>query len=451
MGGVSWKHYSAAAILVITISILGYGVGQSDFRPLIISYSVAFAVYLWVYAQVKTDTEIYFYIGLAVLLRGVLVPGFPNLSDDIYRFLWDGYLIINGYNPFDALPSELIGTAPDIPGISQALFEELNSPDYYTIYPPIAQFVNVVAVGLFPNSWWGSAVIMKLFLFAFEVGNLWLLLRLLSRFHLPLKNALIYGLNPLIIVEVLGNLHFEGGMIFFFLLGFYLLTLNRLDWAALAMAGAVAAKLLPMLFMPFLIKRLGWWKSVRFFAIMGLAILLMFLPLLSGAFINNFGSSLDLYFRRFEFNGSLYYLFRWIGYQTDGYNLIKIIGPRLAIGVLIGVAVVALTEKVDQDAPWKSFPGVALFAITLYLFLGTTIHPWYVSLPLVLCCFTPFRYPTLWSGVIMLTYVNYSYPTYFENLWIVLLEYLLVYGLLIGEWFFKMRRSSRFETPRRTD
>ena len=339
------KLYAVALVQLITTIFLGYFVVRSDFTSLIMAYGVGFMAYILSFHQTESRDVLTFFIGLAILLRLILVFSFPNLSDDIYRFIWDAQLILNGYNPFDYLPTELIQSEAQIPGITNELYERLNSPDYYTIYPPIPQLLNVISVAIFPSSWWGSAIVMKLFLLAFEIGNILLIGKLLSHFQLPAKNVLLYALNPLIILEVVGNLHFEGGMIFFLLLGFYWLVKERKVWAALAMAGAVAAKLLPLLFMPFLIRRLGLWKSVRFFSIMGIALILLFVPLINGAFLQNFGNSLDLYFRRFEFNASIYYVFRWIGYQTDGYNLIKVIGPRLAIGVLIIIALASLLEK----------------------------------------------------------------------------------------------------------
>ncbi|MEO1628626.1 MAG: mannosyltransferase, partial [Bacteroidota bacterium] len=62
--------------------------------------------------------------------------------------------------------------------------------------------------------------------------------------------------------------------------------------------------------------------------------------------------------------------------------------------------------------------------------------------PVVLCCFTHFRYPILWSALIGLTYVNYSYETYVENLWVVAIEYSLVLGFFLWEWRTKSMETS---------
>ncbi|MEK7255452.1 MAG: hypothetical protein AAB316_11950, partial [Bacteroidota bacterium] len=79
-------------------------------------------------------------------------------------------------------------------------------------------------------------------------------------------------------------------------------------------------------------------------------------------------------------------------------------------------------------------PETCLFAFCIYLACTTTLHPWYLALPVLLCIFTRWRFPIVWSGMIFLTYVNYSYSPYRENLCVVALEYAVVAGWLIFEW-----------------
>jgi hypothetical protein len=364
------------------------------------------------------------------LLRFLLIFALPNLSDDVYRFIWDGRLLVNGHNPFDFLPSYYLENSISIPGINEALFNKLNSPEYFTIYPPVAQGIFAFACWLFPNSIIGSAITMKVFLFLCEVGSLFFIKKLLDHFHLPAKNILLYALNPLIIIELCGNLHFEATMICFLLSAVFFLVKNKMTLSACSIALSVASKLLPLMFLPFLIKRLGWKKSIQYFAMVGVVIVLLFAPLLSGTFFNNFGTSLDLYFQKFEFNASIYYVIRWVGYQVVGYNWIQSTGPALAMIVLLGILTVTFLEK---NFNWKNLFEKMLFAICFYLAFATIVHPWYVSLPVMLCLFTRFRFPILWSGLIFLTYINYSYDEYFENLWMVGIEYVLVFSFLIYE------------------
>lgn len=74
-----------------------------------------------------------------------------------------------------------------------------------------------------------------------------------------------------------------------------------------------------------------------------------------------------------------------------------------------------------------------LFAATAFLFFTTTVHPWYVTLPLALCLFTNYRFPVLWSGLAILSYAAYSQTPFRENLWLTAFEYSAVFGFLIWE------------------
>jgi len=421
--------FTGLALLMLTY-LLGYTIDQSDFSYLFTYYSLFFGIYLALLYWVKSDKSILYFIGLGILLRLLLVFAFPNLSDDIYRFIWDGRLINQGINPFNHLPTYFLENGMAVPGINQELFLLLNSPEYYTIYPPLSQAIFSFACWVAPDSYYGSALVMKIFLFLFECGSIFLIFKLLKHFQLPSKNILIYVLNPLIILEITGNLHFEGAMIFFLLLAIWLLIKQKQAFSAMAFALSIVSKLLPLMFLPFLIKRLGWKKSIRYFIILGLTLVLCFSPLLNQTFFNNFANSLDLYFQKFEFNASIYYALRWLGTQIRGYNMIQVLGPILALIVFASISFRAYKESLVH---YKNLFLACLFAICTYLFLATTIHPWYVSMPLALCLFTRFRFPILWSGLIMLTYINYSYGEYLENLWMVAIEYCLVFAYLIYE------------------
>lgn len=421
---------TVAFVFLSSIIGLGYIASQSDFASILLFYVLGFGAFALAWNSVR-EKDLNFYLGLGILARFLLVFAFPQLSDDIYRFIWDGRLIVHGYNPFDHLPLTIMEEGWASPWLDQSLFDQLNSQQYHTVYPPIAQFTFAISAWLSPESWWGSSVIMKLFLFGFETGTILLLPRLLEKINLSGKNAILYALNPLVIVEVMGNLHFEGAMVFFLLLSIYLLIERKTTFSAVMMAFSIASKLLPLLFLMFYIKRLGWKRAIYYFGIIGVTLLVLFAPLLNGVFFGNFGQSLDLYFQKFEFNASIYYLARTIGYYISGYNLIAYLGPILASITFFGILITAIRER---DNSWEGLIHKMLFAICLYLALTPTVHPWYVILPLALSLFTRFRFVVFWSGLISLTYINYTYDPYFENLWIVAVEYLAVFFIAAYEW-----------------
>lgn len=446
---------------------LGFGVDRTDFWSLSVGFTIAFGSYFLLITNKDKGDYLKWLVGLGLALRVALVFAFPLLSDDLYRFLWDGHLINAGINPFVELPAYYLEPGNEVPGLTQELFSRLNSPEYYTIYPPIAQAVFSVATWVAPGSWYGGAVVMKLFLLACEVGSLWLMWQLLPpqeadagggarvqgegreqrSDYLRRENLLLYWLNPLIMVEILGNLHFEGAMVFFLLLAYYLLQGSKWGAAAVAFAASVASKLLPLMLLPFLIRRLWRWRTARpgagwgwlragkpflvFSLTFGVSCLLFFAPLLlSPDFITGFRSSLELYQRKFEFNASLYYLARAYGYYEVGWNKIATFGPLLARAAAIGILLLALF---DRRVDWKSLPAGWLGAFVLYLLCATTVHPWYLSVPIVLCVFTRWRFPIVWSFLITLTYTNYLTVPYEENLWLVAVEYIVVSLVFLGE------------------
>ena len=417
------------AILFLAITIFfGFTIEQKNFQfPL---YFLWFGIYVIIFYRTKNKSAVHFFLLTAILARFVLIPAFPLLSDDIYRFIWDGRLWIQGENPFDHLPIYWQANAPESYNLSQSLFSKLNSPEYFTIYPPVCQGIFTLSQWIAGNSVAGSAIVMKLFLVGFELGSLYFIYNLINYLKLPLHLILLYALNPLIIIEISGNLHFEGAMIFFLSAAIWMLVKNRWVWSAILLAFSVASKLLPLMFLPIILNYYGWKKGIKYVLLVGISCLLLFAPLISNTFLQNFGSSLDLYFQKFEFNASIYYCFRWIGQKIVGYNLIKYIGPALAIATLLIILFLAFRKKI-QDI--QHLLLLFFFAFSVYLFLGTTIHPWYLSTLIFLSVFLPFKYPILWSLLIMLTYISYNSQPFQENLWLVSVEYILMFTLFLIE------------------
>ena len=111
-------------------------------------------------------------------------------------------------------------------------------------------------------------------------------------------------------------------------------------------------------------------------------------------------------------------------------------------GVLVVPPLVDLKKKAADtvEDPDKIGEGVRfevfLWAISLYFLCATTVHPWYAAMPLAISVFTRFNYIALWTCVLPMTYIHYSYPTPTENYWVIGLEYLLVIGFFIYEMAF---------------
>lgn len=420
--------------MIILISFIGYyfmsyELIRNNFYHLIGGYAGLFLIY-WL-IQKYWDENVTVIIGLGILYRLTVLFSFPNLSDDVFRFIWDGRLINAGENPFLHLPSWYMESKTSFSGLTDELYSQLNSPEYFTIYPPILQSIFAISSFFFPKDIYAAAITMKAFIFFAECGSIVFLLKLLKRFEIHAKNIAIYALNPLVIVELCGNLHFEALMIFFLLLSVWWLAKNRIILAGLAMAFAVCSKLLPLMFLPFLIRRLGLKNSAIYFTTVAMATTLLFAPFLSAELFMNLYQSIDLYFQNFEFNASIYYMVRYIGFQVKGWNIIQTAGPIMSAMTAMTIFVIAARERVTSN---KSLLQKMSIALLLYFAMATIVHPWYICTLVAFTAFWKWRFPLVWSCLIPLSYFAYSNPNYQENLWLIAIEYIAIPLFAFYEW-----------------
>ena len=362
-----------------------------------------------------------FAAGLIFRLLGVFAT--PSLSDDYFRFIWDGRLAVAGFNPFATRPEEWLNSPLFAQLQLDDLYQNLNSPRYYSVYPPLSQLWFYAAAYLGEQEIIYELFFLRLFIIGAEIGSFFLIRKLLDLSQQPAHYAAFYWLNPLIIIELTYNLHFEAVQIFFLLLTLYALQTQRVKMAALSLALAAAAKLLPLIFAPILWFRLGLKRGFWFLSASGLFFLVSFLPFFDLELIAKIGSSVGLYFNSFEFNASIYYLAREVGFWVYGNNQIAFLGKTLSILSLI---IILFISKKAADKR-VNLAELMLFTLTGYYLFATTIHPWYLSNLLVLGVLSGYKYPLVWSFMVFLTYKSYeNADLYQESLYLVALEYLLV-------------------------
>ncbi|NNJ54981.1 MAG: mannosyltransferase [Bacteroidia bacterium] len=432
-----WKNNRIFLILIIAMSIaaylgFAYRFQRTAYLELAVLYSALFASYFYFVSKYKENFKLL--AALSIAFRLLFLLAIPNLSQDFFRFIWDGRMILANFNPYLYTPNFFIESS-EFP-VAQAL--ELHagmgplSASNNTNYPPLNQMFFVIA-GIFAGkSILGSTIVMRLLIIVADIGTLTIGKKLLEKLKMPTHRIFWYLLNPLIIIELSGNLHFEGVMVFFLILGVYLLHINRWKVAAVFFSLSVSIKLIPLLFIPLLFKKLGWKNWMMFSAIVGFISALFFLPFYSIEFATNYANTVALWFQKFEFNASIYYLIREIGYSFRGYNEIAIIGLVLSVLVLFIVVGMAILRKNKET---NDLITTMMLALAFFYFTTTTMHPWYLATLLLLSVFSKYRFVLVWSFVIFLSYFAYTNGDSQENLWLVFLEYLIVYGVLIYELY----------------
>lgn len=422
---------------------------RAEFFTLFLVYAVLFGMFLRLVDHFKNNIKTLFY--LALLFRLMCFLALPNLSQDFYRFIWDGRLIAEGVNPYLQTPNQLMVMSAQTINQADILIAGMGdlSVHNFSNYPPINQLLFLIAGWLSPNSIIGAIMIMRLIIVLADLGVFYFGSKILKHFNMPVHTIFWYVLNPFVIIELTGNLHFEGVMIFFLVLSFYWLLKQKWILAAVAIALSISVKLIPLMFLPLFLKwfynnnenSLGLKKLIAFYAVAILIFILSFLPFLDTHLIANYSKTIGLWFQNFEFNGSIYYLARGLGYQISGYNQIAFIGKITPVLVIILVLFLSFFRK-NED--FKILLASFLIALSFYFFTASTVHPWYIATLLMLGVFTGYKFPLLWSFTIMLSYSAYSNAEVQESYLLLLFEYLPVYLLFMWEVFVKRRFNSQF-------
>ena len=230
-------------------------------------------------------------------------------------------------------------------------------------------------------------------------------------------------------------------MIFFVLLAFLLVLKNNWQGSAIWLGLGIATKLVPVLFIPLFVNRLGWKKGLLFSLVAMITTVVLFAFVFDLATTHHLLQSVDLFIRRFEFNASIYYIVRWIGTMVKGYNIIAVAGPLL---YSIAAGIILFLSFRNKKNSGLSLFGKALFIITIWYLFSTTVHPWYVCLPVALAIFTPYRYAMIWSFTSILSYAAYHFTPVQENLWLIGVGYIIMIGY--GLWEVKKKETLNTST-----
>ena len=435
IGGRSFKK--VLQVTPILLSVLGYYfMGfEVDRAQSLILIPLYLSLFFCSYPLIFKSYSLKQILGIGILFRLIFLFSTPLLSQDFFRFLWDGMLLSNGLNPYEATPDLLNQTAPlfSTP-FSQELYKGMGalSAEHYSNYPPINQLGFYLASLIGGNSILANIISIRVLLILSDLGIFWFGIKLLDYLNRSKKRIGLYFLNPLIIVELTGNLHWEGFMVFFFIFGLYLIFVkNQWKWATISMAISVASKLIPLLILPLFWRFLKPKKSMLFGLLILLFLFLFFVPFFLGADnLSQYLNTLGLWFNRFEFNGSIYYVIRAIGYEVKGYNIIRKLGtvsPYIILGI-----VAVFTFIRNNKTPHVLLTGM-LFCLSCYFFIATTVHPWYIVSLVSLAIFTNYSYPLIWSALVVLSYATYGNPDFNENYFLISLQYGIVYGVFLLE------------------
>ncbi len=393
-------------------------------------YAIAFGVYVYAAGRVvpalpkgAARLALPLILGGAALYRLAVVFAPPQLSTDIFLYIWDGRLINHGINPYHWAPN-----ATPLRFLRDSVWNRAEYKSYQSIYMPVSQAVFAFASALFGT----NSVGYKFLYMLFDFGVNGLLLVVLKRLNRPPTQVIWYAWCPLPITEVSLAGHQDIVGVFFLLAAFALAMRPKergRGWkygggVALLLAASVLTKGFALLLLPLFARVHG-----RAFAVWA-ACGLLYLGMPLWVYLPQFIHGMHQYLENVHVNSGL---FGWVNlglsYLTHHWHYV--ITERLSDAALLGVTYWSVRRPVMgyADLLRRSF---VVLAVTLLVI--PTLFPWYLLWTIV---FVPLLgrkplYPfVLLSGLSALLYVYYySFQAYW---WVSAAEYGPFYALLAWE------------------
>jgi alpha-1,6-mannosyltransferase len=382
-------------LVALTMAGLLFQLEDNLHRFLIVAalQSAVYAVAVWLCWTGGASRSVVLAIAvLAIVMRAPTVVAPPYLSNDIYRYVWDGQVEAAGFNPYLYAPSDpKLETLRD-----HDIYPQIASKYAPTIYPPAAEGLFLVVTRIS-----GSVTAMKITMVIFEAITFVLLAHLLALEGLPTSRVLVYAWHPMPIWEFAGSGHVDAPLIAFCVAALWAIRRQRPGLGGLFLAGATLIKLYPVVLLPALYRRWDWRLPVAF----GVAMVVGYLPFVSaGSRIVGF---LPGYASQEGFNA-----------QGAGFYLLDLLHrvPRLAaldvkVYALAAIAVLAVLSAAfafRRHRPASPYE-MATTLSGLFMVFVSPHYPWYFAWLIVFACFVR-SFALLWlTNACLLLYLLTDY------------------------------------------
>src|SRR5436190_7426621 len=268
---VTLSILGVAMLVIYRIAVHSKGVADIVwFLKLVLIQLVIYFAVAWLSLRTR-DSRALLLLGLifAALFRLSILFSPPYLSDDIYRYIWDGRVQAAGINPYRYIPAdESLAELRD-----EKIYRNINRRDYaHTIYPPVAEGAFLLITRFSESVTWMKAVMVGC-----EAIAVWALIQLLISFGFARQRVLIYAWHPLAVWEFAGSGHMDALAIAFIALALLARRKHGETLTGVLLACATCVKLFPAVLFPTVYMRWSWKMPLAFAA----TVLLAYLPYLS--------------------------------------------------------------------------------------------------------------------------------------------------------------------------
>jgi alpha-1,2-mannosyltransferase len=368
-----------------------YDEKKGDLAPIVYITAalwVAFALAVVALRAVPARASIILIITGSIAISGAAMFGPPNTSTDSARYAWDGIVQNAGYSPYDYVPAdpaleelrpewlfpepvvgadgelECVGsrilTSKEV-GTGDILCTALNRAPVPTIYPPTSElvFAGVRALVDDDAQYWPMQALGALLSIAMTA----LLVRELRRREMNVRWAALWAWCPLVATEGVTNSHIDMVGAVLLVVATILVSQGRRWRGGIALGAAIAAKLIPVIGAPALLKGQGWKVIVGSIA----AFALLYVPYIIASGPSVLGYLPGYLSEEGYESGNRFVLFSWF---ADG------LAGVIIVGIIVVATGILVWRRTDPTNPWLGqtlMIGVVLMAVT-------PRYPWYALL-----------------------------------------------------------------------
>ena len=383
----------------------------------------------------KNKKHIYLFI---IVIAFIFMMILPYLSSDVFYYMGDGWISSKYHqNPYYTTVKDLQDS-----GINDEILTNTGHWKHTTsIYGPVWNAISILLVSFSFGSVTIALFIYKIAALIVHIINCYLI----GKITKSNKYILLYGLNPLILFELLSNVHNDSYLILFLLLALYFLVKKKnIVLTVLFLILSITIKYSTVLIVPFMLlyyfrknsipKRILCCVAVG--SIIILSIILLYMP-----FYRDISIFKNMLVQDGKYTQSFMALLMM---KTQNSNMFKVINilkiPLLGVMYIFMIIKTLLKDKFDFKYVMRKHNIAMLFFIFICL---TTFQKWYVLwlIPTIIWQRKNMRNFILYlTSVAMIPSFNYfyiendafRYGIYYSTIMVVLAFLILVTEIIIN-------------------
>ncbi|RLV61153.1 DUF2029 domain-containing protein [Parashewanella curva] len=401
----AYLHFSSLAGVVVS-SLASYWLSEFKMTPnsphlaemgvyIIIQFSVMglFMLLAWTTAPASNKLKDFKLILIAaVIARVVLLDVTPYTSNDVDRYLFDGRIAYEGFDPY-----RISHDAPELKELRAQWQPPQEHEKYVTLYPPVALSLFALAASAGVEH---AQMAWSVILLISGLLTLYFSAKALQK-QGKLKHLPLVALSPLLILETGVGLHLDTLSALSVIVAVYLWLQQRFVLTGIMIGIGMSTKILPMmLLLPFLFFLLGK-KEFKTFAVLLASTILTVVSIYSLTIALGYHpvGSISVFFEKWRFASPL---FNSLDAFISGYPLIlTLIAIATIICLLIGFVSLSSSHLASKDS---KLAWCLQLSLAVPLFLSPVLFPWYLMPLLPLLALRPNIYLIAWTLLMPLTY-----------------------------------------------